>query len=108
MAAPDENGKSGRDHLIQATRTSRRRPAVLADIQAQLRGPRFPEALRYLWEWYLDLRRGFDRGGMGESSLTWTVFDAWARRTQNDPEPHEVAALFRLDATVRDPVAVNG
>jgi hypothetical protein len=35
--------------------------------------------------------------------VTWTTIDAWARRTGRDPLPHEIDALFALDAVMRSP-----
>ncbi len=69
----------------------------------RLRGPEFPEPLRYLYDWFHELLagRGVDMNGL--MPLSFTELDAWARQTRRRPEPHEVRALFLLDAATRHP-----
>lgn len=73
--------------------------------QAALAEPPFPFALEHLWRWHCEIRQGLGYGMEGLASLTWVVFDAWARWTGNEPYPHEVSALFALDAIARNPDA---
>ena len=75
----------------------------MARGEALLKGPEFPDALSYLWEWYLMLRMGLGEGPNGIAALSWVSLDAWARQSGNRPEPHEVGALFYLDTASRNP-----
>ena len=64
--------------------------------------PPFPDPLRYLWDWCLEIRQGLGADINGLASLTWNALDAWARRTRRRPKPYEVAALFALDGVLRE------
>lgn len=59
--------------------------------------PEVPPEVEHLWHWYLELR-----GACGES-IEWSSIDAWARRMDIEPEPHEVSALLAIDAKYRSP-----
>lgn len=96
MIRPQSDGSTLRAHLEAAAR----RGSATA-IQA-LREPPFPRAVTYLWAWLMEIRRGLGVGVNGSESLTWVSLDAWARRTERAPEPHEVDALFTLDAALRE------
>ena len=62
----------------------------------KLLGPPFPDALEYLYEWLMELDGARDVGMNGLKPFTYQMLDAWARMTQRDPQPHELAALIRL------------
>jgi hypothetical protein len=94
-----EDGRTERVHLESVARRGHK------ESIARLTEPYFPEALDYLWVWLKQLRRGLGEGMHGLALLTWTTFDAWCRRMQVNPEPHEVDALFSLDAVLRNPDA---
>jgi hypothetical protein len=64
------------------------------DAIAELQGPEIPEALEYLWGWFLEQRPG------GEA-LSYEDIDAWARLTRRRLEPHEVHAMIELDSAIR-------
>lgn len=97
LSTPDESGTPARAHLVFAAARGSEH-AILT-----LEGPTFPAALEYLWEWFQELRRGLGEGLNGIAPLSWVTLDAWARRTDRDPEPHEADALFSLDAVTRHP-----
>ena len=63
-------------------------------------GPEFPEPLEYLHHWALSLhgRSGF--GQHGVNPLTYGTIADWSRLTDQYPEPHEVDALFQIDAAM--------
>jgi hypothetical protein len=63
-----------------------------------LEEPPFPDPIAYLWKWVLEIRRG-----LGMEGLTWTALHAWARLSKRLPEPHEVEAIFDINAAL-----VNG
>jgi hypothetical protein len=77
--------------------------AGIASAIARLRPPPFPDALVYLWAWFLELdsTRGMDMNG--PSGFTYPMIDAWARLTRRTIAPHELQALFLLDAVTRFP-----
>jgi hypothetical protein len=51
--------------------------------------PVFPEELRYIWEWYLELK--------GDNTLSFQEIQSWAELTQQVPEAWEVELLKSLD-----------
>jgi hypothetical protein len=47
------------------------------------------------------VRAGLGAGMDGLAWVTWSVVDAWRVLTDRSPQPHEVQALFALDAAMR-------
>lgn len=72
-----------RDHLEQVYKTTGVKPAQL---KAQ---PPFPEKLRYVYHWYLDVR--------GSEGVTWTELRNWSEMTHQKPLAWEVDLLRTLD-----------
>lgn len=70
---------------------------------ALLSGPECPEELDYLWLWFVEISAGRGEGMSGAASLTWDSIDAWSRLTDTEIAPHEVRAIFALDAVTRHP-----
>lgn len=69
-----------------------------------LEGPEFPDALGYLWDWFLELDYARSTTAMeGAGPVTYEQVDAWCRLTDRHPEPFEVRALFVLDIAIRFP-----
>lgn len=68
-----------------------------------LKGPEFPEVLRYLWEWFTELERARSVGPHGVNPMSYQDIDAWARLLRRPVLPHEVSALMRLDLVMRHP-----
>jgi hypothetical protein len=97
MSTPNEEGATLRDALRELARRGR------TDVLEKLNGPRLPRTVRYLLDWTRDIRRGVGRDTNGLAPLTWVSLDAWARHTDHQPAPHEVDAIFLLDAVMRDP-----
>lgn len=91
--APD--GARRRAHLEAAARTGS------AFARQQLEEPEFPVALTYLWGWVHEIRQGLGVGMDGLASLTWTALEAWQRLTDRLLQPHEVEAVFAVDAALR-------
>lgn len=84
LGKPDKNGTSLRSHL-QAAGVEEPNPHP------------FPEALGYLWAWFLDLSAG-RLSGLGPCPITWEGMSAWAALTGNQMAPWEVRAIRALDA----------
>lgn len=96
-----KDGVPARAHLGAAAK--RGNPFAIKELE----GPPFPDALRYIWEWFVEIRRGLGTDLNGLAPLTWLGLDAWARRTGREPEPHEVDVLFTLDSVTRHPALVE-
>lgn len=67
----------------------------------RLNGPRFPDAVAYLHGWFCELDAGRGHDMNGPSAITYQDIEAWARLTDRQPEPHEVAALMEIDRAYR-------
>jgi hypothetical protein len=87
-----------RDHLEVAARKGSARA-----IAALYNGPQIPDSVAYLWDWARELHGKSGVGMSGFNPLTYTTIADWARLTGNEPEPHEVEALFWLDAILLNP-----
>jgi hypothetical protein len=61
-------------------------------------GPQCPEALVYLWHWFLEIMGGC-ASGFGPTAITWRDLEAWTFLTGIRLEPWEVAAILRLSNT---------
>jgi len=101
MSTPDKSGSTPRDSWRALAKRGR------LDAYTHLDGPAFPDSLGYLWEWSRDLRRGTGTDMNGKAPLSWIVLDAWARHSGNAPAPHEIDALFSLDAVMRHPDSLD-
>jgi hypothetical protein len=96
MNAPVPGSKDStpyRDHLKVAARSSAR-------AREELQGPEFPESVGYLLGWTREVHCRSGLGQIGFLPVTWATIDAWARRTRTDPRPHEIDAMFVLDAVM--------
>lgn len=94
-------GKDGftfRENLEGLVRMGKAKPHHLA----QLEGPELPEHLKYLWDWFGEIRMGADES-MSGLRITWSALRAWSQFMGVVPEPRECSAIFRLDAVVRNP-----
>lgn len=78
-------------------------PKVRAQGLALLSGPELPEDLEYLWNWYCEISAGRGEGMNGPAPLSYVSIDAWSRLTDTEIAPHEVRAIFWLDAISRHP-----
>lgn len=94
---------SQREHL--AALVERMNSPAHARLLKELDGPPFPEDLGYLWVWVMELDRARRVGPHGLEGFSYQEIEAWARLTDRDPQPHEIAALLDLDAVLRFPGA---
>lgn len=78
-------------------------PKARAHARAELDGPPYPHALRYLHSWAMDLHRARRYGRGGGEPVTWVDLQAWAQMTGRTPEPHEVEALLTLTHAMAHP-----
>lgn len=97
---PSPDGTTQRAHWVQSAKSGN------AIARAKLRAPRFPDSLGYLYDWFRDLsaRRAVVVGAMGAPAhgpITDEQVRAWRENMRVSPAPHEVQALFTLDAAQR-------
>lgn len=92
----DDSGSSYRDHL-QGLLSRAREPQRVAELQAELALPPFPEALRYLWRAFARIRRRCGGNGFGPSPITWGDIDAYSRLSGLRLSPWEVEVIEALD-----------
>jgi hypothetical protein len=98
MGKPNAEGIAPRDSYAQRAR----RGDPLATLYYE--GPGIPDNVRYLWEWTTQLRQGSALGPMGGlAPISWTAIDAWSRFTGHEPNAEELAIVFAVDATLRNP-----
>jgi hypothetical protein len=89
LQSRQSDGATLRDHLeARAARGVR---------SADLDVPPIPAGFGYLLDWFNELHRRRGVGPNGPSPLSWSDVDAWARRTDRDPCPWELAVIERLD-----------
>ena len=100
LAKTDDKGVPARTHL---ERRAERGDRIGLEAREQLRGPEMPQALEYLWEWFLELNASRSVGMHGLAAITYQDIDAWARLTGREPDPLEVQALMQLDTAWRFP-----
>ena len=55
-----------------------------------------PEAVSYLWAWFLEIAMGLASNGMGVPIVTWESLFAWRCQMGVDLDPWEARALVRL------------
>jgi hypothetical protein len=91
LAKREPDGSTLRAHYAKAAKKG-----IAPAIEA-LREPRYPAALRYLWDWFMELHQHRGIGMNGPAALSWQDFDAWARLTGRKPTAWELGELSRLD-----------
>lgn len=93
------DGSTQGDHLDSAARQlatlpGRKRTAPTIIIPDE---PPFPEELRYLFFWFIDICAGLASTGFGPAMVTWEAITAWQRLMDIGPvEPWEVRVLVDL------------
>ena len=99
LRAKEQDGAARRDHLERAAARG------VDAARKALEGPEFPEPLRYLYGWLMEVhgRSGVDMSGL--SPLTYATIADWAVLMHRRPRPHDVEALLTLDAVLRFPDA---
>lgn len=58
--------------------------------------PTFPEPLRYVWSWYLQIRAGIQGNGMSYPVITWETLHCWARLMRQEISPREAGTIISL------------
>lgn len=94
LDAPRSDGSSERQHLAAIVAKGPRDRGYAKAVERLDGGPSMPDALAYVWHWYLELR--------GAEHITHGDIRDWADLTDRRPEPFEVQAIRALDATVRN------
>lgn len=65
-------------------------------VALQPDNPPPPDAIAYLWGWFVEVSYGMGSGGFGPAMLTWECLRAWCELTGRQIEPWEAQALMRL------------
>lgn len=84
LSKPDKAGTTRRAHLQSA------------GVEEPNERP-FPEAVAYIWSWFLDLASG-RTCGMGANPITWEAISVWLSLTGTSPALWEFKAIKALDA----------
>lgn len=58
---------------------------------------RFPQALAYLWQWFVEICEVRGSNGFGPNCITYPDIAAWAQLTGSRPTPWDVGVLRALD-----------
>ena len=80
---PAGSATSLKNHLTQVWKQTGKKPLQLVEQ------PDFPNDLRYVWRYYLEVR--------GSSQLTWLELNSWASLTQPDLHGWEAELIKKLD-----------
>lgn len=94
-----EGDATVREHLEAVV--ARGRGESVEKARAQLTPPAFPDALAYLWAWWLDLCAARPEGQHGLAALTYRDLAAWAALTESEPTAWEVSVLLAIDSAYR-------
>jgi hypothetical protein len=81
---------------------------VLAEIEAELQLPPFPDELFYLWQTYLRLRRRAPAGFAGPQPVGWQDIDAFTRLSGVRLAPWEIGVVEALDEIYLRPASKPG
>lgn len=94
-----DEGRTRRDRLESRLARAHRknRPDVVAELEAELATPLFPDALRHVWDIWARLRRRKAPGMSGPSPVEWPDIDAFLRRAQRRLAPWEIELIEELD-----------
>lgn len=85
------DGGTLRDHLQRAAETSEK---AAAELEEEIPPPR----MRYLIDWFSELKAAAASSGMGPTIITWEAIAAWMAVTGREPSPWELRVIFDLDA----------
>jgi hypothetical protein len=69
----------------------------VAELEAELSMPPFPEALAYLWRTYLRMRRRMGGGFAGPNPIGWQDIDAFVRLNGMRLSSWEIEILESID-----------
>jgi hypothetical protein len=58
--------------------------------------PPFPEPLRYLWEWFQELRTGVQGNGQTYPVITWEAIYCWSQLTHQEVSPRDARVIVAL------------
>ena len=82
-AVPEGSKVKLRDHLMQVWKTLKRKPVELEEQ------PEFPEELRYIYNWYLEMRSA--------DHLSYNEIECWGRLTSQTLLAWEVDLVRTMD-----------
>jgi hypothetical protein len=58
--------------------------------------PHFPEPIRYVWDWYQEVRGGVQGNGNTYPVVTWEALHCWSRLTRQEVSPREARTIIAL------------
>ena len=93
------DGASVREHLESVVLRAKGEAAEKA--KAKLTPPAFPDALAYLWEWWLELSAARQPSQYGIAALSYVDLSAWSTLTGAKPTAWETATLLAMDRAWR-------
>lgn len=59
---------------------------------SELEGPEFPEIVRHVWDWFLELN-----SARGEGGISYSEIKAWLELTGRSITPFEVQLIKKID-----------
>lgn len=62
-----------------------------------------PDALAYLWEWFIELSAARGASMSGLAAITYRDVEAWSRLTGRVLDQLELSAIMHLDVAFRHP-----
>ncbi len=94
-----------RESLERRLEQARRKKdsAKVAELEAELLVPAFPDEMVYLWRIYHRLRRRIAVGFAGPNPIGWQDIDAFVRLTGFRLKPWEVEAIEAIDDALLNP-----
>lgn len=92
MHTPDEKGRTQFASLSALAR--RGSEWAIKDLA----GPKFPESVRYVWDWAREFSQGLAGG-----DVTWEAFRAWRREMGIRMRPHQKRAALLILDVLRNP-----
>jgi hypothetical protein len=76
----------------QLSLLGKKKTAALIDPE----GPSFPEALGYVWLWFMQHSMGLAATGMSHPVITWEGLWAWSQLLRIELQPWEVDLMMQL------------
>ena len=74
-----------------------------AEALKELKGPPFPESLRYLYDWALEICGRSGVSQLGVAPVTYSTIESWMRLTGNQVSRRELRVLIQLDHVLLHP-----
>lgn len=86
-------GPDGKSTLRETYESGARQNPIFAKA---MKGPPLPDAMAYLWRWFIELHKGRTLNGMGPTRATYQDILAWQQVSGVTPQQWELRALMSL------------